>query len=74
MHRTTFRLARGLAIAALALGMGGCLGPRQFDVTGQVKYNGAPLALPGGMIVFVGPTEARWRPRSNWMAPTTRSK
>jgi len=52
MHRNIL-LARGLAIAALAISLGGCA-PPQFDVTGQVKYNGAPLAKPDGQIVFVG--------------------
>jgi hypothetical protein len=48
-------LTRGLAIAALALSLGGCGGTPQFDVTGQVKYNGKALAKPNGQIVFVGP-------------------
>jgi hypothetical protein len=44
------------ALAALTLGLGGCaMGKRQYDVTGQVKYNGSPLAKPDGKIVFVGP-------------------
>ena len=50
MHRT-FVL---LAAAALAVSLGGC-GKPQFSVTGTVKYNGAPLAKPNGLIVFVGP-------------------
>jgi hypothetical protein len=55
MHRNFFLLARGLATAALAVSLGGCGGKLQFDVTGQVKYNGAALAKPDGLIVFVGP-------------------
>jgi len=55
MHRNILLLARGFAIAALALSLGGCGGTRRHDVTGQVKYNGAPLAKPNGKIVFVGP-------------------
>jgi hypothetical protein len=47
-------LARGLALAALVLCLGGC-GTHQFDMTGQVKYNGAVLAKPDGQIVFIGP-------------------
>ncbi len=54
MHRKALLLARGLALAALALSLGGC-GKPQFDVTGKVTYNGAPLAKPNGQIVFVGP-------------------
>ena len=54
MHRKLLLLACGFAIAALAVGMGGCGAP-QFAVTGKVKYNGAPLAKPNGQIVFVGP-------------------
>jgi hypothetical protein len=54
MHRYRLLLARGLVLAALALSLGGC-GKRQYDVTGLVKYNGAPLAKPNGQIVFVGP-------------------
>ena len=53
MHRKLVLLARGFAIAALAVGLGGCGAP-QFAVTGKVKYNGAPLAKPNGQIVFVG--------------------
>jgi hypothetical protein len=54
MQLKTLLLARGFAIAALALCVGGCSNPR-FDVTGQVKYNGKVLAKPNGQIVFVGP-------------------
>jgi hypothetical protein len=55
MHRTVFRFASVFAVAVLAVAAGGCWGPGQFDVTGQVKYNGTPLASPDGVIVFVGP-------------------
>jgi hypothetical protein len=55
MHRKILWLSPALAIAALALSLGGCNGKRQYDVTGQVKYNGAPLAKPDGQIIFVGP-------------------
>jgi hypothetical protein len=54
MNRNVLLLARGLALAALALSLGGC-GKRQYDVTGKVTYNGAVLAKPNGQIVFVGP-------------------
>jgi hypothetical protein len=54
MHRNILLLARGLAIAALAMCLGGC-GKHQFEVTGKVTYNGAPLTKPNGQIVFVGP-------------------
>jgi hypothetical protein len=54
MYRKILLLARGLALAALALSLGGC-GKRQFDVAGKVTYNGAVLAKPNGQIVFVGP-------------------
>ncbi len=54
MNRNIVLLARGLALAALALSLGGC-GKRQYDVTGKVTYNGAVLAKPNGKIVFVGP-------------------
>lgn len=54
MHRSILLLARGLAIAALAMCLGGC-GPQQFDTTGQVTYNKAVLAKPEGQIVFMGP-------------------
>jgi hypothetical protein len=54
MHRKLMLLARGFALAALAIGLGGC-GKPQFAVSGKVKYNGAPLAKPNGQIVFVGP-------------------
>jgi hypothetical protein len=47
--------AFGLGLVATILGASGC-GPSQFDVTGTVKYNGAPLQKPNGQIVFVGPT------------------
>jgi hypothetical protein len=54
MHRNNLLLVRGLALAALALCLGGC-GKRQFDVTGKVTYNKAVLNKPNGKIVFVGP-------------------
>jgi len=59
MHRNLLLLARGLALAALAISLGGCGGKPQFDVTGKVQYNGAPLAKPKGQIVFVGPDGAQ---------------
>ena len=55
MRRNVFQIIPGIVFAALAVGTGGCSGPRHFDVTGQVKYNGSPLNKPGGEIVFVGP-------------------
>jgi hypothetical protein len=54
MARKRLILIRGLALAALVLSLSGC-GKRQYDVTGQVKYNGAALAKPNGQIVFLGP-------------------
>ena len=54
MDRTVLLLARGLAIAALAVSLGGCAPPK-FDVTGKVTYNGKVLAKPKGKIVFDGP-------------------
>jgi hypothetical protein len=54
MHRNLVRQLPRFAFALLIAGAGGC-GPGQHDVTGQVKYNGAPLKIPGGQIVFVGP-------------------
>lgn len=53
MHRKVFRIVPGFVFVVLAVGAGGCWGPRQFDVTGQVKYNGASLDKPGGQVVFV---------------------
>jgi len=53
-HRRIGISIRVVAIAALALSLGGC-GKKKYDVTGQVKYNGAPLAKPNGKIVFIGP-------------------
>jgi hypothetical protein len=55
MHRTLLLLARGLALGALAMSLGGCGGPRQLDVTGKVTYNGVPLAKPNGKIAFISP-------------------
>lgn len=56
MHRKFLLLANGLALAALAMCLGGCGGgPVKVDVTGKVTYNGAPLAKPKGQIVFFGP-------------------
>src|SRR6516165_4414451 len=55
MRRKIVFSAGALAIAALALSLGGCKVKRQYDVTGQVKYNGATLAKPNGQIVFLGP-------------------
>src|SRR5579871_3018109 len=43
------------AAAALAVLAAGCGGPKQFDVTGKVTYNGSPLTAPGGQIIFIGP-------------------
>jgi len=42
------------AFVFAALGVSGC-GTRRYDVKGQVKYNGEPLRLPLGTVVFVGP-------------------
>jgi hypothetical protein len=56
MHRNDCRFALGLALVSLAVSLGGCSGERRVDVTGQVTYNGLPLAKPGGKIVFVGPS------------------
>lgn len=54
--RNLLLLARGVALAALAISLGGCGGKLpQYDVTGKVMYNGVPLAKPDGQIVFVGP-------------------
>jgi hypothetical protein len=58
MYRKILLLARGLALAALALSLGGC-GKRQYDVTGKVTYNGAVVAKPNGKIVFVGPDNSQ---------------
>jgi len=54
MHRNTSLNSLKLAFIALAVGASGC-GSRQYNVTGQVKYNGAVLAKPDGQIVFIGP-------------------
>jgi hypothetical protein len=44
-----------LTLAAFAfLGASGC-GARQYDVSGKVTYNGAPLDRPDGQITFIGP-------------------
>jgi hypothetical protein len=42
-------------ITALLLGVSGCSRESLTDVTGVVKYNGAPLTKPDGKIVFVSP-------------------
>lgn len=55
MDRNVCQIVRSFALVVLAASAGGCGGPSQFDVTGQVKYNGSPLNKPGGQIVFVGP-------------------
>ena len=56
MHRKFLLLANGLALAALAMCLGGCGGgPVKVEVTGKVTYNGAPLAKPNGQIVFFSP-------------------
>lgn len=55
MPRNAWRIVLGFLFAVLAVGMGGCGGPSQFDVSGQVKYNGVPLDKPDGKLVFVGP-------------------
>ncbi len=52
------RLALGLVVAFLTISMAGC-GSRKVDVTGRVTYNGAPLAKPGGKIIFVGPDDTQ---------------
>ena len=54
MHRKVSQIVLGVAVAALAIGVGGCWGPKKVDVTGRVNYNGASLPKPGGQIVFVG--------------------
>ncbi len=54
MHRNISRFVLGLLFAALAVGESGCGSPH-FDVTGNVKYNGAPIDKPDGQIVFIGP-------------------
>ncbi len=55
MARNAFRIVLGLAAPlVLSVGLAGC-GPRMVDVSGHVRYNGAPLARQGGEIVFVGP-------------------
>jgi hypothetical protein len=38
----------------ITLGAVGC-GPKQFDVSGKVTYNGGVLDKPDGHIVFLGP-------------------
>lgn len=53
MHSNRFQRVFGLVIVVLAIGSGGC-GARQYDVSGKVMYNGAPLDKPDGQIVFVG--------------------
>jgi hypothetical protein len=53
MHHNVL-FVRGLVFAALVISLGGCSKP-QYEVTGVVKYNGAPLNKPDGKIVFVGP-------------------
>jgi len=59
MYRNLLLMARVLSLAALVLCLGGCGGKPQFEVTGMVKYNGAPLAKPNGQIVFLGPDGAQ---------------
>jgi hypothetical protein len=65
--------AQGLAIAALAMGLGGCVGKPQYDVSGKVKYNGSPLDKPNGQIIFVGPdgkqVAAQIAPDGSYSAP-----
>ncbi|WP_439624434.1 hypothetical protein [Gemmata sp.] len=46
------RFVHSLALASIVLA--GCA-PGKGDVSGKVTYNGAPLAKPGGTIVFVTP-------------------
>jgi hypothetical protein len=55
MFRNVSRIFPGFALTILVAGASGCWGPSQFDVTGQVKYNGSPVRKPGGQIVFVRP-------------------
>ncbi len=47
-----------LVVAAFIFGASGC-SPRKVDVTGRVTYNGAPLNVRGGKIVFVGPDDTQ---------------
>ena len=55
MHHNVSQIVLGVALATLALSVGGC-GQKKVDVTGKVSYNGAPLSKPGGQIVFVDAT------------------
>ncbi len=54
MLGTVSRFVPGFVIAVLAVGAVGC-GQKTYDVSGQVKYNGAALDKPGGEVVFVAP-------------------
>lgn len=52
-----FRLRH--AVVAASVVVFGCGGDPTAEVSGTVKYNGAPLAKDGGQIVFVGPNRAQ---------------
>ncbi len=55
MHRNVCRIVPWLAFAVLAVVVVGC-GQKEFDVTGQVKYNGAVIDKPGGQVIFIAPS------------------
>ncbi len=71
MHRIVCRIVPWLAFAVLALVVVGC-GQKEFDVTGQVKYNGAIIDKPGGQVIFVAPNGSQVaRPSRSEDCPVT---
>jgi hypothetical protein len=54
MRRAVPLIALALTCAGSSLSTG-CNGEEKFDVKGKVTYNGKPLEMPGGQIVFIGP-------------------
>jgi hypothetical protein len=52
------RVAYVLVLTAFAVILPGC-SPAKVEVVGRVTYNGSPLNVPGGKIVFVGPDSAQ---------------
>jgi len=47
-----------ITVFVLAIAVPACSG-RKIDVTGKIRYNGAPLNKPGGQVVFVGASGAQ---------------
>jgi len=54
MYPNISRFDIGFLFVAFAVGSGGCELRHHYDVSGNVKYNGARLRKPDGQIVFVG--------------------